>query len=98
MRIVSNEEFVSEIKSDELTVVDFYASWCGPCKAMEPHLEKIASDTRVIKIDIDSEPEIATQYGIRSVPTLIAFRSGEVVDVKPGAQAEGQLKNWIAGL
>lgn len=76
-------KFDEMINSTTPTLVDFYATWCGPCKMMSPLLEQVASemgdDTKVIKVDIDKNRDAATQYGIRSVPTLILFKEGEIV-------------------
>ena len=71
------------INSTTPTLVDFYATWCGPCKMMSPLLEQVASEmgdeTKIIKVDIDKNRDAAAQYGIRSVPTLILFKEGEIV-------------------
>ncbi len=76
-------KFDELINSEKPTLVDFYATWCGPCKMMSPLLEQVASDlgdgTKIIKVDIDKNRDAATQYGIRSVPTLILFKEGEIV-------------------
>ncbi len=76
-------KFDELINSEKPTLVDFYATWCGPCKMMSPLLEQVAtdlgSDAKIIKVDIDKNREAAKQYGIRSVPTLILFKEGEIV-------------------
>jgi len=76
-------KFDELIKSTKPTLVDFYATWCGPCKMMSPLLEQVASEmgdeTKIIKVDIDKNRDAAAQYGIRSVPTLILFKEGEIV-------------------
>lgn len=78
---VSKEDFLEKIKSDQLTVVDFYADWCGPCKQMDMivgQLETLYSDrVSFIKVDIESEQSLASDYGITSVPTFLFFKSGE---------------------
>jgi|TARA_R110000803_G_scaffold194392_1_gene257466 thioredoxin 1 len=77
------ENFEEIIKSKTPTLVDFYATWCGPCKMMSPLLEQVSKDVgdsaRILKIDIDTNRSVATQYGIRSVPTLILFKEGKQV-------------------
>ncbi len=77
------ENFEEIIKSKTPTLVDFYATWCGPCKMMSPLLEQVSKDVgdsaRILKIDIDNNRNVATQYGIRSVPTLILFKEGKQV-------------------
>ena len=76
-------KFDEMINSTTPTLVDFYATWCGPCKMMSPLLEQVASEmgdeTKIIKVDIDKNRDAAAQYGIRSVPTLILFKEGEIV-------------------
>jgi len=75
------ENFEEIIKSKTPTLVDFYATWCGPCKMMSPLLEQVSKDVgdsaRILKIDIDNNRNVATQYGIRSVPTLILFKNNK---------------------
>ena len=75
------ENFEEIIKSKTPTLVDFYATWCGPCKMMSPLLEQVSKDVgdsaRILKIDIDNNRNVAAQYGIRSVPTLILFKEGK---------------------
>ena len=76
-------KFNEIINSTTPTLVDFYATWCGPCKMMSPLLEQVASEmgdeTKIIKIDIDKNRDTAAQYGIRSVPTLLLFKEGDIV-------------------
>ena len=76
-------KFDELIKSERPTLVDFYATWCGPCKMMSPLLEEVARElgesSKIIKVDIEKNKDAAVQYGIRSVPTLILFKEGEIV-------------------
>lgn len=76
-------KFDELINSEKPTLVDFYATWCGPCKMMSPLLEEVARElgesTKIIKVDIEKNKDAAVQYGIRSVPTLILFKEGEIV-------------------
>lgn len=80
-------------------LVDFWAAWCGPCRMLAPTLEKIASENpkiKVCKIDIDEQPELASEYRIMSVPTLLAFRDGEVTDSSLGVQPERKILAMLA--
>lgn len=91
-------ENLKELVKDGVTVVDFFATWCGPCKMLSPILEELEedrSDFKVVKIDIDKEQELAREYGIMSVPTLILFKDGEEVAKKIGFMPKELLSNWI---
>lgn len=89
------ETFSQIISGNQLVLVDFYATWCGPCKMMHPVLEQLkekqADRLRIIKIDVDKNSSLATQYQIQSVPTLIAFREGNVLWRQSGALSLSQL-------
>ena len=86
---LENEDF-KEIIKEGLTLVDFHAQWCGPCKMITPVLEDLAKEdeTPIIKVDVDRHPEIAQEYGVMSVPTLILLKDGEVVLTKAGFQTK----------
>jgi thioredoxin 1 len=80
-------------------VVDFWAEWCGPCKMIGPSLEEIASEmdgkVRIAKVNVDENPGIAGQLGIRSIPTLMLYKDGKMTSQKVGAAPKGELKRWI---
>jgi len=99
MTSVNKETFESEVlKSDKPVLVDFWAEWCGPCKALAPLLDEIAgevgADAKVVKVNVDEAGELAQQYGIRGIPTLIFFQGGEVKSTLVGNQPKAEiLKN-----
>ncbi|MCG5475043.1 MAG: thioredoxin [Sinorhizobium fredii] len=98
---VDASNFQKEVlNSAEPVVVDFWAEWCGPCKMIAPSLEEIATElagrVKVAKLNIDENPELAAQYGVRSIPTLALFKAGEVADIKVGAAPKTALSSWIS--
>ncbi len=93
------ETFGNVIKSTQPVLVDFHATWCGPCKMMAPELQKVAQKNtgklRVIKIDIDKNPGTAQQFKIQGVPTLILFKEGKVLWRQSGAMSSTQISDAI---
>lgn len=97
---VTDEDFEAEIlKSEKPVLVDFWAAWCGPCKAIAPTIEalaeKYAGQIRVAKLDVDNNPKSAMKFGIRAIPTMIMFKDGEVSDQITGAVGKAQLEEAI---
>jgi thioredoxin 1 len=100
---VSDATFEAEVKKAELPVlVDFWAEWCGPCRMVAPILEELAEEfagqLKVVKLDVESNPQIAQTYNIRGIPALLLFKNGEVAGQQIGALPKHQLRNWISGL
>ena len=99
---VDSTNFQSEVLDSTVpVVVDFWAEWCGPCKMIAPSLEEISNEmdgkVKVVKLNIDENPELASQFGIRSIPTLAMFKDGTVADIKVGASPKTALSSWISG-
>ena len=98
---ISSENFNQEVLESELPVlVDFWAEWCGPCKQLAPTVEDVANEMigsiKVCKMDVDSNQDIAVQFGVRSIPTLLIFKNGEVASTQIGAISKQQLEEFIA--
>ncbi|MDC3184966.1 thioredoxin [Candidatus Pelagibacter sp.] len=97
---VTDESFENDVlKSEKPIVVDFWAEWCGPCKQIGPTLEEISdemsSDVIIAKHNIDNEPNTPTKYGIRGIPTMLLFKSGELKATKVGASTKSNIVEWI---
>ncbi|MDR1693777.1 MAG: thioredoxin [Lactobacillaceae bacterium] len=99
MKSIKDNEFQKEVLSKKgLVLVDFWAEWCGPCRQLGPILEEIAkenSDIEVIKMNVDETPGKAAEFGIRSIPTMLLFKNGELVDTKIGFSSKDSITSWI---
>ena len=96
---LNKENFTETVGSNKPVLVDYWAEWCGPCKMVAPILEEVASDMSekitVGKVDVDANQELAAQLNIMSIPTLILFKDGEIVDQAIGALSKAQLLSFI---
>ena len=97
---LSLDNFDNEVSSSNLPVlVDFWAEWCGPCKSLGPILEEISNDLegklKVVKVNLDENQDLAMKYSIRSIPTLLLFKGGELIDTKVGLLPKSDLVEWL---
>lgn len=96
---ITNDNYKKEVlESDKMVLVDFYAAWCGPCRAMTPIVEELASeqnDVKICKINIDEQRQLAKEYGIMSIPTLVLINNGKVVNTKVGLAPKAEIIKLI---
>ena len=97
---VTDGTFPSEVEQHQgLVLVDFWAEWCGPCRMIAPALEEIAGQlgdkVKIVKLNVDENPNTAAKYGIMSIPTLMLFKNGEIASRQVGAAPKQKLEQWI---
>lgn len=101
VKFTDNSFDTDVLQSDKPVVVDFWAEWCGPCKMLSPILEEMASELDghavIGKMNIDDNPETPAKFGVRSIPTLMLFKNGELLDTKTGVQPKSALVDWVKG-
>ena len=89
------------LQSDTPVLVDFWAEWCGPCKMISPVLDELADaydgKLKIAKVNVDENPDLPAQFGVRGIPALFLFKNGQVVSNKVGAAPKAALQNWIDG-
>jgi thioredoxin 1 len=98
---IKNEDELNSqvIESEKVTVIDFWAPWCGPCKMFGPVFERVSEDVtevQFVKVNVDEAQDIAQKYQVMSIPTILLIKGGEVVAEKAGAMSDDDLKTWIA--
>ena len=96
---VSDESFETDVlNAGEAVIVDFWAEWCGPCKALSPLVDELAAEmdgkAKIVKMNIDENPNTPVKYGVRGIPTLMVFKGGEVTETKVGGMSKAQLTEW----
>jgi len=99
---VSDKSFQADVlQSKEPVLVDFWAEWCGPCRAVGPVLEEFAGELKgklkIVKLNVDENPETAAKYQIQSIPTLMIFKNGELASRQIGAAPKAKIVQWITG-
>ncbi|MCK5916064.1 MAG: thioredoxin [Deltaproteobacteria bacterium] len=101
--VVTDESFAELLKSSETPVlIDFFATWCGPCKAISPILDEFAGENsdkiKVVKLNVDENPRTPSKYGVRGIPTLILFNQGKEIDKVVGMTSKDALEKMLAGV
>ena len=98
-RLINSTDFPALVQDDKLLVVDFFATWCGPCKKLSPTLDEVSEEfgdrVNIVKVDVDESEDLAMTYGIRSVPTVLFFKHGQQVDKFVGALPKSEIVSKI---
>jgi thioredoxin 1 len=101
---ITTDNYDEIVKSNEIVLIDFNAKWCGPCKTLTPIIEELATDNLtkenivISKVDVDSNKDLAAKFGIRSIPTIIYLKNGEMIDKSVGLSSKIDLQNKINSL
>ena len=98
-RLINSTDFPALVQDDKLLVVDFFATWCGPCKKLSPTLDEVSEEfgdrVNIVKVDVDESEDLAMTYGMRSVPTVLFFKKGQQVDKFVGALPKSEIVSKI---